>query len=151
MTEFDIQEKLFGLFLTLDNFAVDNGYHGQPYFERNGGAEVLNVHFPNKPFEVPESKRWFDVTFRNNSPIDASMMEGAQYRFTGVMYIDIMTMQDVGEDEVDAIYRWIAKLFNDAEIEYVDIERVYISTKGNDADCYRLQVAIEWEADIDKE
>lgn len=151
MTEFDVQKKLFEKFYTLDNFAADNGFVGVPYFERDGGTKVLNVHEPNKPFVKPESKRWFDLTFRSNDPVDASIMEGSQYRFTGVFYIDIYTEEDVGEDEAESIYCWIAKLFNSAEIEYIDIVKVYISTKGNDADCYRLQVAIEWEADIDKE
>lgn len=159
MTEFNIQNKLFDKFLTLDEFATENGYTGEPYFatvevpvrDNETVEEITNVHLPNVPFEIPESKRWFDVTFRNNDPIDASLMEGSQYRFTGVMYIDIYTPQDVGEGEAEAVYSWIAKLFNNADMDYVDIMKVYISTKGNDADCYRLQVAIEWEADIDKE
>ena len=151
MTEFDIQEKLVDLFLTLDDYAESQGYQGEPYFVTDAEDNVLNVHLPNEPFEVPENKRFFDVTFRNNSPEDAALMEGAQYRFTGVLYIDILVEQDVGEGEVWAIYSWIAKLFNNANMDYIDIMRVYISTKGNDADKYRLQVAIEWEADIDKE
>ena len=139
MTEFDIQKKLIDHFLTLNEFSDIE------YLTEN------NVHLPNKPFSVPDDKRWFDVTFRNNDPVDASIMEGSQYRFTGVLYIDILSPQDVEEYEVEAKYKWIAKLFNSANLDYVDIMKVYISTKGNDADCYRLQVAIEWEADIDKE
>ena len=149
MTEFDIQNELVDLFLTLDTFATEHGKTGIPYFVTEQG-EITNVHLPNLPFKKPEDKRWFDVTFRNNEPVDASL--GAeQYRFTGVLYIDIYTQQDVGEYECGAIYRWIAKLFNNADMDYIDIMKVYISTKGNDADEYRLQVAIEWEADINKE
>lgn len=139
MTEFDIQKKMIDLFLTLNTVS-------QVEF-----ITETNVHQPNKPFSVPNDKRWFDLTFRNNDPVDASIMEGSQYRFTGVLYIDIFSPQDVGESEAETKYKWIAKLFNDASLDYIDIMKVYISTKGNDADAYRLQVAIEWEADIDKE
>ena len=145
MTEFGIQKILFDHFKTLN--AVSN----ITYLVTDTSGNYTNVHFPNVPFSVPEDKRWFDLTFRNNDPVDASIMEDSQYRFTGVLYIDIYTPQDVGEDEAETIYSWIAKLFNDAELDYIDIMKVYVSTKGNDADCYRLQVAIEWEADIDKE
>lgn len=151
MTELDIQKRLFEKFLSIDDYAVENGYTGQPYIIKDDQGDLMNVHLPNEPFKVPDDKRWYDVTFRSNEPVDASIMEGSQYRFTGVMYIDILTPQDVGEKEAEGKYRWIANLFNSADIDYIDIMRVYISTKGNDADCYRLQVAIEWEADIDKE
>ena len=139
MTEFDIQRTLFEQFLTLNDFSQIN------YLTEE------NVHLPNKPFSVPNDKRWFDLTLRTNDPIDAFIMEGQQARFTGVLYIDIYSPQDVEENEVETKYKWIAKLFNSANLDYIDIMKVYISTKGNDADCYRLQVAIEWEADIDKE
>ena len=147
MTEFNIQKILFDHFKTLNTFS------GVEYLKMktDGSEEYENVHFPNVPFSEPEDKRWFDLTFRNNEPVDASIGEDSQSRFTGVLYIDIYTPQDVGEDEAETIYSWIAKLFNDAELDYIDIMKVYVSTKGNDADCYRLQVAIEWEADIDKE
>lgn len=145
MTEFDVQNILFTHFKTLNEFS------GIEYLEKDSDDNYTNVHFPNVPFEVPESKRWFDLTFINSDPVDAALMEGAQYRFTGILKIDIYTPQDCGEDEAQTKYSWIAKLFNDAELEYVDIMKVYISTKGNDADCYRLQVTIDWEADIDKE
>ena len=141
MTEFDIQKIL------IDRFKQLNTISGKPYIKES----YSNVHFPNSKFTVPQDKRWFDLTFRSNEPSDASLMEGSQYRFTGVLYIDIYAPVDKKEDEVEAKYKAIAKLFNDAELDYVDIMSVYISTKGNDADSYRLQVAINWEADIDKE
>ena len=150
MTEFDVQKALFDHFYTLDSFARGQGYRGEPFFVTVDN-NIVNVHQPNKPFTVPDDKRWFDLTFRNSEPVDASLMEGSQYRFTGVFYIDIYCEQDVQEYEVETKYKWIAKLFNDAELDYIDIMKVYVSTKGNDADQYRLQVAIEWEADIDKE
>ena len=149
MTEFDIQKKLIEHFLTLNDIS------GVPFINiddtKSGYQKYTNVHFPNVTFSKPEDKRWFDLTFRNNDPVDASIMEGAQYRFTGVLYIDIFSPQDVEEIEVETKYKWIAGLFNSANLDYIDIMKVYISTKGNDADEYRLQVAIEWEADIDKE
>ena len=151
MTEFDIQKELFDVFLSLDSFATTNGYTGEPYIETDSEDNVLNVHFPNKPFEYPEGKKWFDLTFINNEPVDAALMGGAQARYTGVLYIDIFTPNDVGEDECAAIYSWLAMLYHDVNIDDVDIMQVYISTKGNEADHYRLQVAVVWEADIDKE
>lgn len=149
MTEFDIQKKLFDTFCTLNKFSQ------LPFLEidetKEGYEKYTNIHFPNVPFEVPGDKRWFDLTFRNNEPEDAAIMEGAQARFAGVFYIDIIVPQDVAEDEAETKYRWIAKLFNGVDIDIVDIIKVYISTKGNEADHYRLQVAIEWTADINKE
>ena len=151
MTEFDIQDELFDTFLTLDTFASSQGYTGESYFDTDTQGNVLNVHFPNKPFDYPENKLWFDLTFINNEPVDAAIMQGAQARYTGMFYIDIFTPNDVGEDECAAIYSWIAMLFHSVNIDDVDIMQVYISTKGNEADHYRLQVAVVWEADIDKE
>ena len=145
MTEFDIQEELFGHFLTLNEFC------GIEYLVRGTDGGYLNVHFPNVQFTPPADKRWFELAFINAEPADASIMEGAQYRFAGIMRIDIITPQDCGEDEVMAKYRWIARLFNGAELDIVDIMKVYISTRGNDADHYRLQVTVEWSADISKE
>ena len=145
MTEFDIQKELFDHFKTLNTFS------GITYLITDTSGNYTNVHFPNIPFTVPSDKRWFDLTFRNNDPVDSSLGEDSQYRFTGVLYIDIYSPMDANETEVKTKYSWIAKLFNKVNLDYIDIMKVYISTKGNDADCYRLQVAIEWEADIDKE
>lgn len=145
MTEFDIQDELFNTFKTLNTIS------GIEYLKQNNDGEYINVHFPNVPFTSPSNKRWFDLTFRNNDPVSASIGGESQERITGVLYIDIYSPTDCGEKECDAKYRWIAKLFNGADLDYIDIMKVYISTKGNDADCYRLQVAVEWEADIDKE
>ena len=123
MTEFDIQNILFERFKHL------NASSGKNYLKQDSQGNYTNVHFPNTKFSVPEDKRWFDVTFRNDEPSDASLMEGSQYRFAGVMYIDIYAPTDFKETEVEYKYRAIAKLFNDAELDYVDIVKVYISTK----------------------
>lgn len=158
MTEFDIQESLFDKFCSLNDFAGENGFTGTPFIDIDETKvdvserqKYVNVHFPNVPFSYPEEQRWFDVTFRSNEPTDASLGKWSQNRFTGVLYIDVIVPQDVSENEAKTKYRWIAKLFNSAELDYIDIMKVYVSTKGNEADHYRLQVAIEWEADIDKE
>ena len=158
MTEFDVQESLFDKFCSLNDFAEDNGFSGNPFLdideskvEISERQKYTNAHFPNVPFEYPESKQYYELTFRSNEPEDASLGEGSQIRITGVLYIDIITPQDVAEFEASERYRWIAKLFNSADIEYIDIMKVYVSNKGNDADHYRLLVAVEWEADIDKE
>lgn len=145
MTEFDIQKNLFDTFKELNEFSEID------FLETDDNGNYTNVHFPNIPFSYPENKRYFELTFRNNEPVDSAIMGESQNRFTGVFYIDIITPQDVGEDEAYNKYRWIAKLFNSANINDVDIMKVYISNKGNEADHYRLLVAIEWTADIDKE
>ena len=132
MTEFDIQKELFDHFKTLNTFS------GITYLITDTSGHYTNVHFPNIPFTVPSDKRWFDLTFRNNDPVDSSLGEDSQYRFTGVLYIDIYSPMDANETEVKTKYSWIAKLFNKANLDYIDIMKVYISTKGNDADCYRL-------------
>lgn len=145
MTEFDIQRNLFDTFKTLNDFS------GIGFLELDEDGNCLNAHFPNAPFSQPESKRYFELTFRSNAPEEAAIMENAQSRYTGVLYIDIITPQDVGEEEAEAKCRWIARLFNGADIEDVDIMKVYVSTKGNEADHYRTLLAVEWTADIDKE
>ena len=171
MTEFDIQDSLFKKFLTLDDFARENGYTGEPFLDKvevktseesvgktlyekvvNGEIVYKNVHFPNIPFELPNQGGWFDLTFRNNEPESAAITKDAQNRFTGVLYIDIYSPTDSGEAEVRNKYEWIARLFErDLYFDDVVIMRCYISTKGNDAVSYRLQAAVEWTADIDKE
>lgn len=145
MTELDIQKNLF------DTFSNLNLFSGIDFLEIDENGRCLNVHFPNIQFDAPYSKRWFELTFKNNEPVDNAILGNVQNRFTGVLYIDIITPHDVGEYEALNKYRWIAKLFNSSNIEDVDIMKVYISTKGNEADHYRLQVAVEWTADIDKE
>ena len=145
MTEFDIQKELFDYFLTL------NTVSGIEYLKQDSEGKYTNVHFPNVPFTAPQNKRWFDLSVQVAEPSDAFIMEGSPYRQAGVLYIDIYTPTDCGEDECKTKYKWIAKLFNDANLDDVDIRNVYISTKGNDADCYRLQIAVNWEAIIDKE
>lgn len=154
MTEFDIQDSLFKKFCELDDFAKENGYNGEPFLEKeeiDGETVYKNVHFPNVPFEEPEGS-WFDLTFRNNEPVSAALGGESQNRYTGVMYIDIHTSVDGGEGEARNKYEWIARLFaRDLYFDDVVIMRTYISTKGNDAVSYRLQAAVEWTADIDKE
>ena len=158
MTEFDIQEKLFAEFCKLNDFATEHGFIGESYIDIDESKveiselqKYVNVHFPNIPFDYPESKQYYELTFRSNEPVDASLGKDSQSRITGVLYIDIITPQDVGEDECNERYRWIAKLFNSIDLDYIDIMKVYISNKGNEADHYRLLVSVEWEADIDKE
>ena len=145
MTEFDIQEELFEHFETLNDIS------GIEYLKKDSKGKYINLHFPNVPFTAPQDKRWFDLSVQVAEPSDAFIMEDSPYRQTGILRIDIYTPTDCGEEECLTKYRWIAKLFNDANLDDVDIMKVYISTKGNDADCYRLQVTIDWEAIIDKE
>lgn len=159
MTEFDIQDSLFKKFCELDDFARENGYNGEPFLikeEIDGETVYKNVHFPNETFAKPETATpegsWFDLTFRSNEPHSAALGGESQNRYTGVLYIDIYTPLDCGEGEARNKYEWIAKLFSrDLYFDDVVIMKTYISTKGNNAVSYRLQAAVEWTADIDKE
>lgn len=145
MTEFDIQKALFERFKKLNDFS------GIDFLEIDADGNYTNVHFPNIPFTSPENKRYFELTFKNDEPVDNALMADTQNRFTGVFYIDVITPQDAGEYEAENKYSWIAKLFRTDELDDVDIMKIYISTKENEADHYRLLIAIEWTADIDKE
>lgn len=146
MTEFDIQKALF------DRFKELNEFSGIEFLKMDEDGNYTNVHFPNMPFSEPENESWFDLTFRSNEPAQVALTENSQNRFTGVLYIDIITPNDVGEDEAQNKYKWIARLFGGNDIiDDVDITKVYVSTKGNEGDHYRLLIAVEWSADIDKE
>ena len=141
MTEFDIQDSLINVFDTLNTFS------GITFITET------NVHYPNKSFAEPSNKRWFNLTFRSNEPIDIGMLPDSQERYNGIFYIDIYTPLDSGEVEAETKYKWIKKLFNSNNgfFDETVIKNIYISTKGADGDKYRLQLAVEWEADIDKE
>lgn len=146
MTEFDIQDSLFNRFKTLNDFS------GVEFLTTDTEGEYTNVHFPNVPFSKPDDNRYFELTVRSDAPSSVGISEGSQNRFAGVFYIDIITPQDTAEEEARAKYEWIAQLFTrDAYFDDVVVMNCYISTKGNEADHYRLQCAVEWQADIDKE
>ena len=146
MTEFDIQKCLFDKFLEL------NEYSNIEFLKKDEDGNYTNVNIPNIPFSAPADKTWFELYIKSNTPYPVAVLDGSQDRITGVFYIDIITPIDVGEDEAETKYRWICRLFNNnIYIDDVVINSCCLSTKGNELDHYRLQVAIEWEADIDKE
>ena len=146
MTEFDIQKSLIDVFKTLNTFS-------QIEFLKIENGEYKNVHLPNISFSEPEDKRYFDLTFRNNEGVPIGMLPDSQERITGVLYIDVYTPKDSGESEAETKCKWIKKLYHSNNGFFDDsvIKNIYISTKGADGDKYRLQLAVEWEADIDKE
>ena len=145
MTEFDIQETLTERFLQLNDFS------GRNYIEFEEGLPV-NVHERNKPFEVPDNGRWFDLNLLPNPPEPAGLYEDAQNVYTGLFDIDVYTPVDCGEEEAEEKYRWISRLFSRGlSLGCVDIVRCYIATRGVDNGMYRLQAAVDWSAEIDKE
>ena len=145
MTEFDIQRTLFNRFLLLNDFSSIE------FIKFNESGDVINVAFPNSDFSVPTDKRYFRLTLQSGEHEPVGIMEGTQIRFAGLLYIDIFTPIDTKE-EAENSYKHIARLFNSEKyIDDVEIEKVYISTKGNDNEFYRLQVAVEWSATIDEE
>jgi hypothetical protein len=139
MTEFDLQERLFARFKDLNlvsgiNFLNDN-----------------NVHYPNESFSIPNDNRWFDLNIVTNEPENVSLLDDSQERINGVLYVDINTPLDVGEDEAKNIYKHLKRLFNNFKDKDILINKCYVSHKESGVTSYSLQVAIEWEADIDKE
>lgn len=146
MTEFDIQKVLIERFNSLNDFS------NIELLKKDENKNIINVHYPNKAFSVPSDNRWYNLNFISNEPVDSAILDNSQNRFTGVFYIDIYSPIDVEEFEVENKYKWIAKLFT--KYTYIDdvvIKKCYINKKESDAENYRVQVAINWEADIDKE
>lgn len=145
MNEFDIQKVLFDRFLELNEFSEKN------YLVKDENGKYTNVHFPNKEFKEPDDKRWFDITFLSNEPTELSLMSST-LRYTGVLYVDIYTPLNVGEEEAMNKYLWLRRLFlSSLYLGDVVINNIYIANKDVEPSQYKLQVAIEWQGDIDVE
>lgn len=136
MTEQDIQKVLFTAFETLNDFS---------------GIKLIedNVAYPNKPFDIPENKRWYIINCLANSPEYVFIGCNRNSRWNGFLQIDICTPLDKGEEEATNKYEWLRKLFENGKyFEFVEINKCYIATKTNNSDHYRMTVRIEWTADI---
>jgi hypothetical protein len=146
MTDFDIQEKLIAHFNTL-NLASGCAFLSD-YSETT--KEYGNVSYPNKPFDMPDDKRFFVLHFMPGEPDAVAIGEGSPTRWEGLFQIDIYVQKDYGEDEVKAKYDSIMELFKRGTFidNTVDINKSYRLTPQEEIDAYKTVVRIEWTADI---
>lgn len=146
MTDFDIQEKLIAHFHTLNtasgcaflsDYSEDTGCYG-------------NVSYPNRPFDMPEDKRFFALHFLPGTPDAVAIGEEAPTRWEGIFQIDIYMALDYGEEEVKAKYEAIMDLFKRGTFidNTVDSNKCYRLTPQEEIDAYKTVVRVEWTADI---
>lgn len=144
MTEIDVKKALFDRFLTLNTFSNITFL----VIENN---EVKNVALPNKNFTPPADCRWFALDFMPAEPTQEVLGYPNLEGWTGVLQVTIYTPLDKGEDEADAKYEWIGKLFAPGtELDSIIINRIYSPDTAPEENVYRKVVRIEWSADIDR-
>jgi hypothetical protein len=144
MTETYVQQVLTSAFLTL------NSSSGKPYITFADNTPV-NVAFPNIPFTPPANKQFFVLSFIPGEPNPAGMGTEAENRWDGVFQIDVYSPVGKGEDEVNAKYEALARLFErGACFDEVIIQKVYCPSRDTEADTYRAVVRVEWTCDLPK-
>jgi hypothetical protein len=138
MTDTYIQRTLTDAFLTLNNSS------GKPYINFVDDKPV-NVAFPNIQFLPPASKQFFVLSFLPGKPNPVGMGTEAYNRWAGVFQIDVYSPIGKGEDEVNAKYEALAKLFERGKcFDAVIIQKTYCPLREPEADTYRAVVRIEW-------
>jgi hypothetical protein len=105
MTDSYIQQILTAAFLTL------NTSSGKPYIQFDVKGNPVNVAVPNIQFMPPSNKQFFVLSFLPGEPNPAGMGTDAYNRFDGVFQIDVYSPIGKGEDEVNAKYEALSKLF----------------------------------------
>jgi hypothetical protein len=144
MTDVYVQNKLTDVFLTL------NTSSGKPYITFTD-SKPTNVVLPNIPCVPPASKQYFVLSFLPGEPDPASMGTEAENRWTGVFQIDIYSPVGKGEDEVNAKYEALSKLFERGKcFDEVIIRKVYCPLRETEEDAYRAVVRVEWTCDLPK-
>jgi hypothetical protein len=144
MTENYVQKVLTGAFLTL------NTSSGKPYITFADGNPA-NVAMPNIPFAPPAGKQFFVLSFLPGEPDPAGMGTDAYNRFDGVFQIDVYSPVGKGEDEVNAKYEALARLFERGKcFDEVIIQKVYCPLRETEEDAYRAVVRVEWTCDLPK-
>lgn len=148
MTESVIRDTLINHFHTLNSFSGADFLEDR-YIE--GETEYYkNVHYPNKRFEIPESKSFFELTFLPSEPSPIAIGEDSQNEWNGILQIDVCTPLDVGEFESDDKKNYLYQLFKRGTIiNDVEITKVYSPTAGAESDFYRTVVRVNWTAIID--
>jgi hypothetical protein len=146
MTENHVQTVLTNAFLEL------NTSSGKPYIKFVDGKPV-NVAIPNIPFTSPTSKSFFVLSFLPGEPDPAGMGTYAENRWSGVFQIDIYSPIGKGEDEVNAKYEALARLFERGKyFDNVLINKIYCPLRETDDEqgVYRAVIRIEWTAFLPK-
>lgn len=136
MKDTEIRKALINRFLTLNEFSGIDYIHD-------------NVSLPNVYFEEPSDKRFFRLSFLPSVPEDIGMYNVNQQRITGVFQIDICTPKGKGEDESDAKFENICKLFLEgSSFDGVDIEKVYKATTDEEDNLFRTVVRVNFSSDV---
>jgi hypothetical protein len=144
MTENYVQQVLTDAFFQL------NISSGKPYINFVGGKPT-NVAFPNVPFAPPANKGFFVLSFLPGEPNPAGMGTEAENRFDGLYQIDVYSPVGKGEDEVNAKYEALARLFERGKcFDNVLINKVYCPLRETEDDAYRAAVRVEWTCDLPK-
>lgn len=145
MTDSYIEQTLTNAFLTLNDFS------GVAYIKKDSSGKPLNVALPNIPFNEPDDKRYFALSFLANEPDPAGMGTNAENRWDGIFQIDIMVPLGAGMDETVAKYDWINKLFQRGKsFGGIMIRRTYRATHGAELAFYRTVLCVEFTATLPK-
>jgi hypothetical protein len=146
MTDSYIQSILTNAFLQL------NLSSGKPYIKFADGKPT-NVVLPNIPFSLPANSQYFVLSFLPGEPEPAGMGTEAENRWTGVFQVDIFSPIGKGEDEVNAKYEALSKLFERGKcFDEVIIQKVYcpLRERDDEQNAYRAVVRVEWTCDLPK-
>jgi hypothetical protein len=144
MTDSYIQDILTAAFLKL------NTSSGKPYITFVTG-KPSNVAMPNISFVPPASKQFFVLSHLPSEPEPAGMGTEAYNRFTGLFQIDVYSPLGKGEDEVNAKYEALSKLFERGKcFDEVVIQKIYCPLREPLNDVYRAVVRVEWVCDLPK-
>jgi hypothetical protein len=144
MTDAYIQKILTDAFLQL------NISSGKPYINFVDNKPV-NVATPNIQFTPPTNRQYFVLSFLPGEPNPAGMGTEAYNRWTGVFQVDVYSPIGKGEDEVNAKYEALSKLFERGKcFDEVIIQKIYCPLREPEADTYRAAVRIEWVCNLPK-
>jgi hypothetical protein len=144
MTDAVIQKTLTAAFLSL------NDSSGKPYI-KFADDKPVNIAFPNTPFIPPANKQFFVLSFLPGEPNPAGMGTEAYNRFDGIFQIDVYSPVGKGEDEVNAKYEALSKLFERGRyFDKVLINKIYCPLREPEEDTYRATVRVEWTACLPK-
>jgi hypothetical protein len=144
MTDAHIQKTLTDAFLTL------NASSGKPYINFVDDKPV-NVAVANISFTPPVNNQYFVLSHLPGEPEPAGMGEYAENRWSGLLQVDIYSPVGKGEDEVNAKYEALSKLFERGKcFDEVVIQKVYCPLREQEGNRYRAAVRIEWVCDLPK-
>jgi hypothetical protein len=143
MTESCVQKILTDAFLTL------NTSSGKPYIKFTDEKPV-NVAFPNIPFIPPANNQFFVLSFLPGEPEPAGLGTYAENRWSGIFQIDIYSPAGKGEDEVNAKYEALSKLFERGKcFNKIALQKIYCPLRESKENTYRAVVRVEWTADLE--